>query len=398
MAAPGVAATLAAIIGLVLCGLGSKAQAQDWSLKSQLAQKVTYNTNLLLTPSNKVSAFGSVTTPELTLARVGPTSSISLDGAFEFSEYFDHSELNTQDQTVRLRSEKQFSERSKVNFDANFSRDTTLTSDLDVDGRFLNKPVRFITWDAQPTWTYQLSPIDEIAWSGSYLSKDYQSSQKTDYQQYGTALNYSHALSELAAVTGSLSYFQFRPDGARIDHTDTWGGLIGYRYNPTERFKISGNVGLDYSVSEGNAGTKDESELGYRAKFDMDYKVTEQALVKVSLSHDAEPSGDGLQVTRNRGTVYLNYEVSPTVSLGLLGVYVDNQDYFSSSGAQNDSETSRFWLVGPNLTWNLLEDLDLTTGYQFRRKVASGNGGSASDNSVFVTLRYRLPDLAWSGF
>jgi hypothetical protein len=82
----------------------------------------------------------------------------------------------------------------------------------------------------------------------------------------------------------------------------------------------------------------------------------------------------------------------------LLGVYVDNQDYFSSSVSQDDNETTRFFLVGPSLTWNILEDLDLTTTYQFRHKVAEGDGGSASDNSAFITLRYRLPDLGWSGF
>jgi len=398
MAAPGLLVTLAAIIGFVLCGLASTAQAQDWSLKSELAQKIAYDSNLLLTPSNKVSTFSSVTTPELTLGRVGPTSKFSLHGAFEFSEYFGHSDLNSQDQTVNLKTEKQFSERSTLNFDADFVRDKTLTSDLDVDGKFLNEPIRFITWDVLPRWTYLLSPIDQIAWSGSYLSKNYESSEKTDYQYYGTSVDYAHALSELASITGSLSYFQFRPDNTVIDHTDIWGGLIGYSYNPTERFKISGNVGLDYSVSEGNGDTKDESELGYRLKFDMDYKFTETTQVKVSLSHDAEPSGDGQQVTRNRGTVFLNQQLSETVSLGFLGVYVDNQDYFSSSVSQDDNETTRFWLVGPSLTWNILEDLDLTTAYQFRRKVANGNGGSASDNSAFITLRYRLPDLGWSGF
>jgi hypothetical protein len=52
MAAPGVLVTLAAIIGFVLCGLASNAQAQDWSLESQLSQNVAYDSNLLLTPSD----------------------------------------------------------------------------------------------------------------------------------------------------------------------------------------------------------------------------------------------------------------------------------------------------------------------------------------------------------
>ena len=113
----------------------------------------------MLKPGHKIDAFGSLTIPEFVLKRDSPTSSIALDGQFKFAEYFNHSELDSDSQLFNLKLSKDLSERSTVSFQGDFNRDTTLTSDEDLTGRFLTEPVRFITWDAAPTWSYQLSPI-----------------------------------------------------------------------------------------------------------------------------------------------------------------------------------------------------------------------------------------------
>jgi hypothetical protein len=396
-----------ALIGfLVGICLASKAGlAQDWTLSSQISQRGTYNSNLLLTPKDKISAFGSLTIPELTLQRNSPTSNVTLDGKFKFAEYFGHSDLNSDGQIINGSATKQLSDRSTVSFQGDFNRDTTLTSDQDIDGRFLTEPLRFITWDAAPSYALQLSPIDTLTWSGSYQSTSYKSTststQKTDYQYYGTSLDYEHQLSELAQITGSLSYFRFVPDDLLNTREDIYGGLVGYRYTPSERFLISGQVGLDYNVTHadeiGNSGG-DSTDIGYRVKFNMSYAVNDQTSALFALSHDVEPSGDGRLETRNRGTLTVNYKFGERTSVKLDATYSDNQDYFGSGSSGQASEgLSRYFAVGPTVSWNLLEDLTLEATYQLRHKMTETEG-SATDNAAFVTLRYALPDLDWSGF
>jgi len=394
---------LAVLMGIALLATstaGTSARAQDWILKTGISQRVQYNTNLLLTPRDEVSAFGSVTTPQVTIERDSPNSQMTLDGKFKFAEYINHSELNSQDQLINFSGNKDLSERSSLGLDAAFIRDTTLESDQDISGRFLEDSVRFTRWQADPSWTYWLSPVDKLTLGGDYQTVFYNSDLKTDYQYYGGSLQVEHQLSETAAVLASASYFRFDPDDFLDTTTDIYGGLIGYRYNPTERLSMTGQVGLDYDVTHQDdigSGTGDSDDFGYRVKFDFSYKVSDQTKAQLLLSHDTEPSGDGRQVTRNRANVVLSYQVSDLTTLSFDAGYLDDEDYFGS-GQAADVSNSRYYSLSPTVTFKLTESLNLDASYRFRYKTTDADSQSANDNAAFLTLRYALPDQHWSGF
>lgn len=400
----GKAIRLAVLMGIALLAIsaaGSSAQAQDWILKSGITQRVQYNTNLLLTPNNEVDAFGSVTTPRVTIERDGPNSAMSLDGQFKFAEYIDHSEFNSQDQLINFDGHVDVSDRSTLSMLAGFNRDTTIESDQDLTGRFLDEKVRFTQWNADPSWTYWLSPIDKLVLTGDYQTIFYDSDLKTDYQYYGGSLELDHQVSALASVLASVSYFRFDPDDFLDTRTDTYGGLVGYQYRPSERLTITGQAGLDYNVThqrDVGSGTGDSEDLGYRLKFNFDYKVSDLTLAQLELSHDTEPSGDGRQVTRNRGNLILSYKLSELTSVSFNAGYADDQDYFGGSTDSGDDGNSRYFSLRPAVTLKLTEDLNLDASYQFRHKIFEDDHDSANDNAAFLTLRYALPDQHWSGF
>src|SRR6185369_2519810 len=154
---------------LATCFETRAALAQDWSFESNLSQRMGYNSNVLLNPSNEISAFSSRTTPELRLSREGPTSNISLGGRFVFTEYFNHSELNTQDQFADLNVTKALSERSQLGFAGNFAHDSITDNEDEATGDFVTRQIQFIRWDATPSWQYLLSPIDRMRLSARYL-------------------------------------------------------------------------------------------------------------------------------------------------------------------------------------------------------------------------------------
>jgi hypothetical protein len=391
-----------AIVGLWGAMAPGTGQAQDWSLSSDLTQRMTYNSNLLLNPDHKISTFGSLTIPHLTLERDGPTSNVSLDGKFKFAEYFGHSELNSDGQNLALQASKDLSERSTAAFHGEFNRDTTVTSEADIDDRFLDRAIRYIYWNVSPTYTYLLSPIDQISITGAYQNKNYDSVEKTDFEYYGGYLNYSHSLSETSQITGSLSYFRYVPDIPTDLTTDIYGGLIGYKYTPSERLLVSGGVGLNYNVTHEDDATGERNvseDVGYRFNFELDYDLGERTKVNLTLSHDTEPSGDGRQVTRSRGGLGLDYRLGEMTTFSLDATYSDNQDYLGEgSNTDGSDNVSRYYSLKPALTWDITEDLSLAASYQFRYKKFESRGGSAVDNGVFLSLRYALPDQHWSGF
>lgn len=383
---------------LAVTGFAGPSFAQDWTLESSLSERGFYDDNLLLNPDTKISSFGLISTPRLELERTSPTSTVTLTGSFPYSTYFDHSDLNAADQLINLNADKALSERSSVAFVGAFAHDTTLRSEQDITDRFLAKEVRFTRWDASPSWTYLLSPVDRATFGVSYSDVDYSSNDKTDYRYYGPQISYQHQLSDLAAVTGSLNFNRFEPDDVSHTRTNVYGGLLGYSYKPTERLSVSGALGMSYNVTESDT-QPDDNSVGFRLKFDFDYEAFDDTSVNLSLSHDSEPSGDGKQLTRNRANLGFKYRLTELTTFGLNTQYTDNDDYFGvQTGPNQQQGLSRYFSVAPSVTYKFTEELSLVAWYQYRHKMFQSSGGTATSNAAFLTVRYDFPNLSWGGF
>jgi hypothetical protein len=360
---------------------------------------VLYSDNLLLSRNREIETVGFVTAPALHLERNSPTSQIALDGRFEFAEYIDHSEFNSQDQFLNLRVDKALSERAAFRLSSNFAHDTTLKSEQDVTGRFLDESIEFISWNAEPGFAYQLSPVDEIAVRANYRQTTYyDTDEKTDYQYFGPTLDFRRQLNELEAVTATVGATRYIPDRPGEDYTDTISTLFGYSYQSSERFSISGGVGLAYSMRHEDPG-QDSDDLGFRLKFNTNYQLSDQTTLRASVSHDNEPSGDGDTVVRNRVAFGIDHLLAPLVTARLNIDYADNVDIIGEEGdATSDEDTSRYTSVRPAIAWQLTEDWSLEAQYRFRYRLFDDDGGDAMSNSVFLTLQYDLPTWGGTGF
>ena len=76
--------------------------------------------------------------------------------------------------------------------------------------------------------------------------------------------------------------------------------------------------------------------------------------------------------------------------------YADSEKLTSNNASSNQNNT-RLVSASPGVTWKVTDDLSLSASYQFRYKTIKSSG-SATDNAAFITLRYALPNLHWSGF
>ncbi len=357
-----------------------------------------YTDNLLLSRDRDIETVGFITIPAFHLERNSPTSQIAFDAQFEFAEYLNHSEFNSQDQLLDLAIDQAISERSALQLEAAFTRDTTLKNEQDVTGRFLDDSFRFVRWDVAPGWSYLLSPIDQIVVRGDYRNVDYHTDEKTDYQYFGPAIDYFRQLNELERVSFTIGAVRFIPDEPGDDYTDTINTLVGYTYTPSELFRIGGGIGLAYSMRHEDPG-EDSDEIGYRVKFDMRYVMSDQTSMRASLSHDTEPSGDGDQVVRNRATLGLDHNLTPRTIARLNIDYSDNVDLIGEqSDTSDEDEDSRYVSVRPAIAYQLTEDWSLEAQYRFRYRAFEEDDDSATSNAVFLTLQYNFPTWAGTGF
>ncbi len=384
---------------MAICGGGTSASAQEWKLDSNISQRVLYSDNLLLSRDREIETVGFITAPALHLERNSPTSQIAFDGRFEFAEYIDHSEFNSQDQLLNLQVDQALSERAAFRLGAAFTHDTTLKSEQDISGRFLDDSIEFISYTVAPGFAYRLTPVDEMVVRGSYRETTYlDTNEKTDYQFFGPAMDFTHQLNELEAVTATIGATRFIPDEPGEDYTDTISTLFSYSYRSSERFSISGGLGAAYSMRHEDPG-RDTDDVGFRLKFNMNYDLSDQTSLRASLSHDNEPSGDGDQVVRNRATFGVNHKLTPVTTARLNIDYTDNVDIIGSEGDETSDEgTSRYTSVRPAIAWQLTEDWSLETSYRFRYRLFDDDGGDAMSNTVLLTLQYNFPTWAGTGF
>jgi hypothetical protein len=386
------------IIAVATFAGGKGASAQEWRLDTNISQRVLYSDNLLLSSENKVNGFGFITTPALHLERNSPTSHIAFDGRFDFAEYIDHSDFNSQDQFVGLDVDQAISERSSLRLGASFTRDTTLKNEQDITGRFLDDSFRFVRWDVEPGWAYLLSPVDQVVVRAGYRTVDYHTNEKTDYQYFGPSIDYNRQLNELERVSATVGVVRFIPDEPGNDYTDTINTLFGYTYTPSELFTIGGGIGLAYSMRHEDPGG-DTGRLGYRVKFNTRYVMSDQATLRTSFSHDTEPSGDTDQVVRNRLTFGFDYKLTPLTTARLNVDYADNDDILGEQTQTSDeNRTSRYTSVRPAIAWQLTEDWSLQAEYRFRYRLFEDEHESTHSNSVFLTLQYNFPTWAGTGF
>jgi len=378
---------------------GATASAQEWKLESNISQEVLYSDNLLLSRDREIETVGFITAPALHLERNSPTSQIAFDGRFEFAEYIDHSDFNSQDQLLNLRVDQAISERAALRLSAAFTHDTTIKSDQDITGRFLDDSIEFVSWNVAPGFAYRLTPVDEMVVRGNYRETTYyDTDEKTDYQYFGPALDFSHQLNELETVSATIGATRFIPDEPGDDYTDTISTLFSYSYQSSERFSIGGGLGVAYSMQHEDPG-QDSDDVGFRLKFNMNYDISDQTSVRASLSHDNEPSGDGDTVVRNRVVLGLNHRLTPVTTARLNIDYTDNVDIIGEEGDQTSDEgTSRYTSVRPAIAWDLTEEWSLEAEYGFRYRLFDDDGGDAMSNSVFLTLQYDLPTWAGTGF
>jgi len=392
-------AALGTIIGVAICAGGSSASAQEWKLESNISQRVLYSDNLLLSRDREIETVGFITTPALLLERNSPTSHIGLDARFEFAEYIDHSDFNSQDQLLNLQMDQALSERAAFRLSGAFTHDTTIKNEQDITGRFLDDSIEFVSWNVAPGFAYRLTPVDEMVVRANYRETTYyDTDEKTDYQYFGPAMDFRHQLNELEAVTATIGATRFIPDEPGTDYTDTISTLFSYSYRSSERFSINGGLGVAYSIEHQDPG-QDSDDVGFRLKFNMNYDLSDQTSVRASLSHDNEPSGDGDQVVRNRVVLGLNHKLTPLTTARLDIDYTDNVDIIGSEAdATSDEGTSRYTSVRPAIAWDLTDDWSLEASYRFRYRLFDDDGGDAMSNSVFLTLQYDLPTWAGTGF
>ncbi len=382
--------------------------AAEWKIDPRVELRAGYNDNIRLNVDDELSSPEIILNPATLFSYETPTSGVSGDLEFRVRRYTDESDLNDEIGRLGIASFRQL-ERSRLGFNADVIKDTTLDSQLEETGVVFDRVDR---WRAglNPTWEYSLGERTSMELGYTYTTVNYDNNSDSnfaDYTSHSGQFGLSRVLSERATGRISASY-QFTDNDANIESTySALQGGADYRFSETltgslfagirrSEVKATSNTFIPVLDENNNIifvpvsdGTQDD-DLGYifSATLQKDFlRGNTSFTARRDISNNV--SGIPLQVTRvGWNSLYRFTEIlSGELNLG----------YFETETANGVGNRDRnYILVQPTFNWAFRQFWTLSGSYRYRKQTFDASNDDAVQNAAYLTLRYDWPRIAIS--
>jgi len=307
------------------------AWAEEWSTQPWADASAEYSDNLQLIPGHSQGIVGGVMNAGMRLKRADERGSLTVAPSLRATRYDSTEPLDSNDQDITGAWSRR-GELGEWRMDAEWTRDTTLTSELEVSGLVQTRKRRLQRYLA-PSFSYAVSPRSTLTVDAAYTAVAYGDAQFTglvNYKYASTDLNWAYQWSEKTTVTGTI--YGTRLKVAQLDsRTDTTGVQARLDSALSERWDGELSAGVRRSDGSGLAATVGKGWL-------MDISATRKDEVgqwRLGVSRTVDPSGIGVLVQRDQWQVTREQQLNDWWR-GSAGVYwVINKDLQSVAANQD---------------------------------------------------------------
>jgi len=349
-----------------------------------------------------LSSYGIITAA---VARAGVRSNryeVSLDNKISINRYKSEFDLDSDDYNFNLSSSYNVTERSRLGLNGSYTRDTTLTSELEDTGTgFVQNNLNRQQWSITPDWSYSLSNTQFLQASYTHSEIDYEESARSslaDYSIDNVSFSFSQQWTPLLSNNLSVTAMSFR-----VPKINSGQGL----YSSRDTTEYSVNLGADYqisptwstSLSVGKRFTNTETTqlvdtpfeqatsddvTGLVFSLSVDKKF-EAGSANVRYSRSTNAQGNGLLQVQDIIAANYTYKYSPTLQFSLNG----SAKVTSSSGSEDDGNDRNNFSISPSLRWEIDRQVSLTANYRYRAQTFEINDEKAESNLVSLTFNYQ---------
>ncbi|MEM7172633.1 MAG: outer membrane beta-barrel protein [Pseudomonadota bacterium] len=389
------AATAGAFMSLTIAlGAVSPAIAAEWFLETTADVTGTYDDNIRLDPDNNEDVFGVIVAPVLDLHGRGQNWDVIFTTDLALGRYTEDSSLDSED--VRFLLDTSYrTQRNEFGLNAEASRVSTLYTESTDSGDFDANADRDL-FSFEPYWSHQLSERDFLNFGGGYTIANFDTDELEDFEQfYGTA-GYARKVTQADLVSLNLSAVGFiskQEDPVNVDlDSQLYSVTVGWERDFSERLRTNLVVGPRYYTTEqvgpgpGNPIVDDDS-FGFIFEAEVEYDLDERTTMSLLARHDVDPTSGGTPVQRNAVEFDASHQFLPRW-FGGLNLYFQVDD--DPNGGSDSNQDRNFLSVEPQITYQVLQELDLQASYRFRTQKEDSEDRAYS-NAVFVSLIYRLP-------
>ena len=355
-------------------------QAVDWSSEPWADVRAEYNDNILLIPNQRNGVMGGMVNAGVRLQRSEELGFLRLAPSLRSTRYDTSEPLDSNDQLIDATWSRR-SELGQWRVDANWTRDTTLTSELEITGLVQSRKRR-VAYYVAPSYKYAVTPRNLVGVDLVYTSAKYEDADFTglvDYTYVRSAANWGYQWSERTVVSGILT--ASRMEAEQINNTvDSTGAQLQLNTNFSERWDGTFSAGLRHSKPT-RAGTA--SSKGWLADARMNRK-DDYGAWRIGLSRTVDPSGIGTLVQRDQLTLAREQALSPLWHLSASVYVASNQDVQTVGLSTNRDYRNSLLKLSRLLTpaWST----ELSYSYDWQQY--TGQTGEAERNIIMLGVRY----------
>ncbi len=395
-------ASRAVALLLLLSAWIEVAFAMDWYANPSIRATSEYDSNVLFSSDNVIDDFILIAYPQLKIFAESEQTKFIFDSVVAGKKYIKNQDLDVVENYTTASLAHAWSERFTSQFNARFTKDTTLESQVEEAGITTQRVERYL-YELGSTQTYQFSETLSCAVSASGGRITYQSDAFPDSSYWQAAVRPAVALSEKDSVGVDTVYsYRSYADSAIIRYLQQ---LLFWerQFSETTTFTLGGGYLLTWTESPFFAfeiidgqlelveKTRNTSDFGFSFLANLEKEWSERVKMFLSAGRDQYNTADARTFERNYLRTKLGYDFSEVTSL-----YCDLNWYYNRQiGGEGVSEDVNYVQFAPTLRRNLSRDLWLSVGgsYAYQLRDQGGREATADRFRAWLMLTYELPRL-----
>lgn len=401
--------------------------ALDWLFEPTFRVTERYTDNLRMQPNPTRDDFITTISPGVMFGYLADNN--ELQTSFHWNELIYHSDSNLDFSEKILDLNHQFrAERFKTNLTAQFAEQSSINTQLDLDGSGdLQTLVPRTTYSIMPSVTYSLTEKTSVQLGYSYLQVDFTQNPNlrnnlgfSDYTNQQFSANFIHAFNERLQFNFTAAYSEF-------DSSNTSSAPIGSSETPIDILFITDfsqrstnmlyQLGMQYAIDEKtilslSAGLRDteskssfiqsiprlgpsplqklsqsSSTLGHVFEADLT-RNDEWGEVTLNAGQQLNPSSAGSQRESTTFMAKGRYNINERLTTGITASYLmsDSVSTFRNSSLKfKRTYTS----ITPNIRWRWTPQVSVELSYSYRQQDYDSLDRSATSNNVMLQFSFQ---------
>ncbi|MCK5728663.1 MAG: hypothetical protein KAH08_05525 [Methylococcales bacterium] len=379
---------------LLLYALGlSIVMAAEWGMDASVSQDLSYDDNVRMA-EDADGSFIYKLSPSMTFFRKTEVSDIHASINYGIQRYLNLNELNSHSQQYSLGG-SYLTERTRSAINLFFSINPARDNAEEDSGDFASDGSR-LTYSIAPSFSYQLTELDNISFSPNYSKTTYTSSGFSNNTNTGFSLAWSHRWTERLTNSMDVFYTQFDSSGLTQDSSSqSYGANISGNYDWSETWQISASLGLRMTESEDsifNADVVKSSNMGFLSNFSINYKG-EHYGGGFSWGRSLVPSAQGNLNEQDRLTLDLYYKFTQRLSSSFTASYQRSESISSDSSGKAIRENVLF---SPTLNWAITPEWKLSMSYRYQLQSRESREIVTDSNAFMLNINYNWQGLSIS--